>query len=147
MFYRFWESISGDMLIEITPDLCETGKKAYITDMNDVYLTESGRHMLLAHVRGDTEWGKIDFTEWDITTLYSRGSIEVSDFTLTPSDKSVLNRTIDKEGFDYAMLHYSSYDEVEFNKVDSREFHGLRHDLLRARQKLKTWLAMQGVNE
>lgn len=145
MIYRFWETPTGAMLIEITKDYNETGNSAYITDMNDMYLTEHGKHLLLKHVH---DWGTVDFKDWDIRTLFSRGSIETEELTLNPNDKSVLKRTLEKEGFDYAILHYSAYDgEVGFNKVESKEFHALRNSLLKARQDLETWLALQGISE
>jgi len=145
MIYRFWETPSGDMLIEMTREHDETGEKAYITDMHEMYHSDYGRHALLKHVHN---WGTVDFKDWDIRTLRGRGSIELPELTLTPNDKSVLERTVGKEGFDYAMLHYSSYDgEVGFNKVDSHEFHALRNDLINARKDLETWLALHGIVE
>ncbi|CAM0004747.1 hypothetical protein VPHK567_0231 [Vibrio phage K567] len=147
MFYRFWETDDGDMLVEMLDDLCdEVGTKAYMTDMNEVYRTESGRHMLLQHVHN---WGTVDFQDWDIRTLRGLGSsIEMPSLTLSPSDKSVLERTVKKEGLDYAMLHYSKYDgDVGFNKVDSNEFHGLRNAFVDARQQLQSWLALNGITE
>lgn len=45
--------------------------------------------------------------------------------------------TIDNDGLDYAMTHYSDYKEVE-----DEEFHDLRECFLRARKQLTDYLGL-----
>ncbi|AJT60908.1 hypothetical protein AVU32_gp067 [Vibrio phage ValKK3] len=142
MIYRFWQTSNDICLIEMTDDHANEGKRAYMTDMNDLYKEEHGRYILLGHVHA---WGTIDFSTYDIRELRCLGSIETQDLTLSAQDKSILQRCIDKEGFDYAMFDYSDYHTVERNRVHSKDFHALRNNLVDAKRELETWLSMQGV--
>ncbi|AAQ64254.1 hypothetical protein KVP40.0185 [Vibrio phage KVP40] len=144
MIYRFWKTPDNICLIEMTDDHANEGTRAYMTDMHDLYNENHGRYMLLGNVHS---WGTIDFTTYDIRELRCLGSIETEELTLSAQDKSVLSRTVGKEGFDYAMLHYSDYQSVEYNVVESREFHALRNNLINARTELETWLQLQGIVE
>ena len=142
MIYRFWKTTDGDCLIEVTDSVFIQGTKAYRTGYHPVYESDDGRHLLLSHIHG---WGFVPFQEYDINELTELGTIEVNDLTLTDNDIDVLNRCIDKEEFDYAMLYYSDYQSVMHNAVESREFHALRNNLVNAHRDLKTWLKLQGV--
>ncbi len=142
MIYRFWETPTGDCLIEMVDEHYNMGKRAYMTDMMDFYRTEAGKHALLKHVNG---WGTVELADFDIRELKGLGTVELEELTLTANDKSVLSRCIDKEEFDYAMLYYSDYQSVCHNVVESREFHALRNNLVNAHRDLQTWLKLQGV--
>ncbi len=57
-------------------------------------------------------------------------------------DIEILERCINKEGFIYEMLCYSSYDESspEHNRVSDERFHELRLKLRRAHDELADYL-------
>lgn len=57
-------------------------------------------------------------------------------------DVEILTRCVDKEGFEYAMLHYSSYDHTspERNRVDDEKFHELRKNFIKAHDELANYL-------
>ena len=45
--------------------------------------------------------------------------------------QKVVTDVIDNEGFEYAFVHYSNFDDVE-----NEEFHAMRKEYLKAREKL-----------
>ena len=143
MYYQFWKSTSdNNMVIEIVHGdvpYGERGENAYVTEWHDSYETEIGRRNLLNRVH---EWETVSFSNWDIREMYSCGCIEVSKLSLTETDKSVLSQCIEEKGFDHAMLHLLHCDY----KVESNEFHGLQNDIINAKRRLETWLALNGVN-
>ena len=56
------------------------------------------------------------------------------------NDKAILNRAIEKEGFDYAMTYYSRYDGVvPFNHIHDKKFHQLRKAMVEARKELHSY--------
>lgn len=55
-------------------------------------------------------------------------------------DKNILDRTIGKEGFDYAMTQYSKYNgSVEFNHIHDKKFHELLKNMMEARKELAAY--------
>lgn len=146
MLYNFWETKTGEMVIEINDEShCDLElREAYVTDMNNSYRTRKGRRFLLNSVYG---WETVSFNIFNVDDMYYLGTIESLDLTLSDADKSVVSRCIEKEGFDFAMLHYSDYDgNVIHNKVESNEFHALRNNMILAKRRLETWLELNGVN-
>lgn len=58
---------------------------------------------------------------------------------MKPKDAAYVFNTIESEGFDYAFVHYSDFEEVK-----DEEFHRLREAFLNARQTLKDYLGCEG---
>lgn len=61
---------------------------------------------------------------------------------MTPENVEELSCRIQNEGFDYAMVYYSSWTDIEDAK-----FHTLRDEFLSVRQKLCDYLTEQGVED
>lgn len=52
-------------------------------------------------------------------------------------EKRILDRVIEKEGFDYAMTDYSAYNgDVNFNHITDDKFHELLAKFLKYRNEL-----------
>ena len=53
-------------------------------------------------------------------------------------DKEYLVETVDQEGFDYAFVDYSSFEEIKDTK-----FHELREAYLKARKELADYIGIE----
>jgi hypothetical protein len=58
--------------------------------------------------------------------------------TMTGREFASVNGAIDNEGFDYAFVNYSNFDDVKDEK-----FHELRQAFLNARQELKEYVGAE----
>lgn len=137
MIYTFWRVPVGLCIIEIG----STGE-VYVTDWIDWYNTKEGRNSLLPHTK---EWGTDKLSDYNLNECFYLGQIEVPDNKMSESDTSILQRCIDKEGFDYAMLYYSDYKSVDYNDVKDLGFHQRLYELKKAHEDLKLYLKMKGI--
>lgn len=53
-------------------------------------------------------------------------------------DLDYIRETVDSEGFDYAFVHYSNFEEVK-----DEEFHKLREAFLKARREFVEFLNLE----
>lgn len=54
---------------------------------------------------------------------------------MTGKERKYVLSTVDNEGFDYAFVHYSDFEDIE-----DKEFHELRKNFLEAREKLANYI-------
>lgn len=138
MLFKFWESKDlGFCLIER-----EDGK-FYVTPMISWYRTSQGRAALLPFTKG---WGTDAPEDHDIDACELLGQIDVPDSVMGKGDRDILQRCINKEGFDYAMLHYSNYESVNYNKVYDLPFKEKLKTLKDAYEDLQMYLKLQDVD-
>ncbi len=138
MIYKFWETCCNHCIIEKG----DSGR-VYVTPMMDWYKSESGRKALLPYT---TTWGTDALEDYEVTSRTYLGELEVSTANMADEDKEVLQRCISKEGFDYAMLHYSDYKSVGHNKVEDEMFLELFSTFRTAYKDLELYLKMQGID-
>ena len=137
MIYKFYETRFGVCAITIG----DTGR-CYCTEMIDWYHEDKGRKALLSHTK---DWGTDLFKDHHPESCKYLGEVVIEDqSSMSENDRDVLKRCIDKEGFDYAMFHYSDYKTVGFNHVEDTKFHKLRDNLLESYNDLENYLRRSG---
>lgn len=137
MLYTFYKTEGNSCLIR-----AEGSDKVYVTEFIDYYLKVSGQRALIPFLKG---WGQDLFEDYKDANPKVIGFIKVDDSNMIASDKEVLKRCIGKEGFDYAMLHYSDYSSVCYNEVKDKTFHEKLEDLTNAYEELNMYLKNVGV--
>lgn len=61
---------------------------------------------------------------------------------MTVKDKKNIASTIDNEGFNYAFIHYS-----DFNEIHDPNFHKLREQYVKASEALKEYIEYEKYSE
>jgi hypothetical protein len=57
---------------------------------------------------------------------------------MTKKDKSYVVSKVDNEGFDYAFIHYSNYEDIK-----DKKFHELRSAYIKAAKDLSDYLGLE----
>ncbi|QZI87142.1 hypothetical protein MYOV085v1_p0123 [Vibrio phage 355E48.1] len=139
MLWYFYETKTGFCIVQEG-----NSEKVYVTPMMDFYKSDRGKRALLPHTK---DWGMDDFEDHRVDILTSIGYLVVSEQTLSEEDKEILERVIDKEGFEYAMLHYSDYTEdVQYNHIKDVTFHNKLRALREAHNDLQFYLRDNGIS-